>query len=163
MKKVLLISVLSLMLSSSLPIFAANQEIDQDETGPVETVVTYGVDSGYTVMIPADFTLTGTNAVEQTVSAKDVCIPSGTKLQVSMESDNYSSPNWNLVDEDDSSNKIAYTISGSNGDIASGSVVLEVTAGTTDGGSEELSFKINSPATKAGTYKDTLSFTIEVK
>ena len=46
--------------------------------------------------------------------------------------------------------------------LKTGDVVLEVLAGDTDGGSSKLNFDLVNTVVKAGTYKDTLTFTSSI-
>ena len=167
MKKLFLVSAIVLSLGVIAPVFAAETSIEGDatgtETGTME--ITYGVDSGYTVTIPANLNLTNTDPVEKTISAENVMIDFGTSLKVSISSENYSDLKWYMVDTATgaSSNKVEYTIKDGENAVANDDVVLEVEAGADDlSGSNTLTFQVPKVPTKAGTYKDTLKFTVEV-
>ena len=160
MKRLFLISAIVLSLCAMAPVFAASITEEGEQTGTMD--ITYGVASGYTVTIPADLILEGTTAETSTVSATNVKIPYGTSLKVTISSDNYDG-GWYLVDEDATANKVEYTIEDTNGEIAEDGIVLEVQAGAADlKGSNELTFQVPVEPTKAGDYKDTLSFTVAV-
>ena len=163
MKRLFLVSAIILSLGAMAPVFAANITEEGSQTGTME--ITYGVDSGYTVTIPANLNLTNTDPVEKVGSAEKVMIDYGKSLKVSIESDNYSESKWYMVDTATgaSSNKVQYTIKDGENSVASDDVVLEVKAGA-DGlsGSNTLTFQVPEVPTKAGSYKDTLRFTVEV-
>ena len=113
MKKLFLVSAIVLSLGVIAPVFAAETSIEGDatgtETGTMDII--YGVESGYTVTIPANLNLTDTNPVEKTISAENVMIDFGTSLKVSISSENYSDLKWYMVDTATgaSSNKVEYS------------------------------------------------------
>ena len=161
MKKLFLVSAIILSLGSMAPVFAANITEEGDQTGTME--ITYGVNSGYTVTIPATFNLTNTDPVEKVISAQDVRIAYGQSLKVSISSENFSESKWYMVDNAASSNKIEYTIKDGENAVADEGVVLEVLAGAENlSGSNTLTFQVPEVPTRAGTYKDTLTFSVSV-
>lgn len=155
MKKLLTVLVSVLMtLACSTMVFA------EDNT----TEVNYTVSESYEFTVPATTTI----ASDATVLTNGVAITKnsiavGKKLQISVASTN----SWNLKLVDGTDNdKLAYTASLDSSTwaaIANNAVVLEKAAGTI--GSQNLYAKLTSAAgneTKAGTYKDTLTFTAAV-
>ena len=95
MKKILSMPLaLTLVLAASTSVFAA--DINQNSTQQkADTTVTFKVDPAYTVTIPANVTLdqkTGTDGTityekDLTVSASDVRLLEGKKVQVTLDSD----------------------------------------------------------------------------
>ena len=164
MKKIFFITLI-LVIGIMLPVFAANT-IETTGT-PGETIITYGVSNGFKVIIPADFTITEAAEESQTVSASDVYIAYGETLRVSLKGENFdeTESKWYLVDEANDSNKIEYTIGTTSGsaDVTNDSVILEVAAGDINGEEVDLFFNVVKAPTIAGTYNDTLSFTVTVE
>lgn len=146
----------TMMATMTMTAFAAT--INGDE-GSVE--VTYGVDEKYIVNIPANTSLTE-NGVPMEVSAKDVVIPYGNKLTVSVSSTNYSDSKWYLVDTVNAENKLEYSIKNGDNAVASGDAILTVAAGTTEEQKVTLTAKLEDTATISGTYKDTITFNVSV-
>lgn len=156
MKKLLALVLTVIMLCSvSVTAFAA----DLDEGNNVGTItVSYGVDEGYVVTIPADVTVS-TAGVETTLSASSVLIPDGKTLTVSVASTN----NFNL---EYAGSQIPYTVSvGETEQTTATFTALSITSGTTSG-SVKLTFKTTdadiAKATKSGNHTDTLTFTCGV-
>lgn len=166
MKKSLsMVLALALSLSMALPAFAVT-EITSANVGANtgETVVTYGTSEGFTVTIPADFNIdTATNKATADVKADDVMIAYGKTLNVKISGDDYVD-SWELIDTNAADNTLTYEIGTTEGgnDIVNNSVVLSVAAGNTSGATETLYFEVIDNLTKAGTYKDTLTFTVSV-
>lgn len=151
----------AMMATMSMTAFAAT--IDQDTEGNKGTVeVTYGVDEAYVVTIPANFTVGATEGTE--VSASNVVIPYGNQLTVSISSTHYDTENnkWYLVDIENATNKLNYTIKVNDTDVVSGGTILTVAAGTTETVSASLVTALVDTATVSGTYKDTITFTVAV-
>lgn len=162
MKKLLLLVMsLVLLMAMMIPVFAADIN-EENKTG--KTVVTYGVDGGFTVVIPADFNLTKGAETTQTVKASNVYLEYGKHLSVTMASDNYADSKWHLVHESDEDEKVEYTIGTSSGAdyIESGASILTINAGTLTG-ERTLYFKTEDSPNLAGKYTDTLNFTVTVQ
>ena len=162
MKKTLSMALaLTLALSLAVPAFATDITVDG---GVGETVVTYGTSQGFTVTIPADFTIdSATQKASADVEAENVLIPYGKTLNVRISGDDYVD-SWELIDTAEASNQLTYNIGTTEGgnDIVNNSVVLSVAAGNTSGATETLYFEVIDTLTKAGTYTDTLTFTVSV-
>lgn len=150
-KKITIILSLIIILGMTVPVFAT-QSIT--ETGT--TTVSYGVSEGYTVSIPADFTVTTTATVKE-ISASNVLLEDGETLKVTMKSTNgYKLKNG--------TSEIAYSIKNGETALTGEDVeVLSVAAGTTSG-KTELTFSTTTEninaATLSGTHTDTLTFTV---
>lgn len=162
MKKTLSMALaLTLALSLAVPAFATDITVDG---GVGETVVTYGTSQGFTVTIPADFTIdSATQKASADVEAENVLIPYGKTLNVRISGDDYVD-SWELIDTAEASNQLTYNIGTTEGgdDIVNNSVVLSVASGNTSGATETLYFEVIDTLTKAGTYTDTLTFTVSV-
>ncbi len=141
----------------SLTIFTADiTESSAEKTGAMS--VDYNVAGSYTVTIPASVTFTKSGeTVERGLSAKNVTLSEGSKLQVHVSSLN----GFKLKNLD---SYIDYTITANKvSDIQEDSVILSVSAGDTSGWTL-LDFTAQSTdnAAYAGEYSDTLTFTVEV-
>lgn len=157
MKKIIRLALAVMMIATmSITAFAATIE---NGTGTVE--VTYGVSENYTVTIPANTTLTA-DGVNMDISASDVVIPYGNQLTVSISSFNYADNKWYLVDDANASNKLEYSIKNGENAVASDDTILTVAAGTTEVQTTTLTAKLVGTATYSGTYKDTLTFSVNV-
>lgn len=158
MKKIISLALAVMMIATmSTTAFAATIE---NGTGTVEVI--YGVSEKYTVTIPADITLTANHESDIEISASDVVIPYGNELTVSISSTNYTDSKWYLVDSASASNKLEYSIKNGENDVTSGSTILTVAAGTTEKQEVTLKAKLVDKATYSGTYKDTLTFSVNV-
>ena len=166
MKKILSMPLaLTLVLAASTSVFAA--DINQNSTQQkADTTVTFKVDPVYTVTIPANVTLdqkTGTDGTityekDLTVSASDVRLLEGKKVQVTLES------SFKLTTgEQGAQYELPYTVKvGTSGSaITSGDVVADFTTLDSDKWSSTLHFAAENP-TYAGDYKDTVTFNIAV-
>lgn len=166
MKKLLSMPLaLTLVLTASTSVFAA--DINQDSTPKTaNTTVKFNVDPAYTVTIPADVTLdrkTGTDGTityekDLTVSASDVRLLEGKKVQVTLES------SFKLTTGAQGAQyELPYTVKvGTSGSaITSGDVVADFTTLDSDKWSSTLHFAAENP-TYAGDYKDTVTFNIAV-
>lgn len=164
MKKTLsLVLVLALALSLAVPAFATDIT---SNGGTGETVVTYGTSQGFVVTIPADFAIdTETKKATAAVEAENVLLPYGKTLNVKISGDDYTDK-WELIDAAEASNKLTYTIGKTDGasDVVNDSVVLSVDAGVAydSSVSQTLHFAVVDDIAKAGTYADTLTFTVSV-
>ena len=152
MKKLLSLAlVLAMMLTMSTTAFAA--EIKQDtenKTGTTE--VTHTVSDSYIVTIPDSMTV-GTDA---TVSVSDVTLAEGYSLAVSVSSTQYDN-GWKLKNGDDT---LGYTLKIDNEDVANNGIVLTAESGGT--GTKTLVTALDGTAKYSGTYKDTLTFSVNV-
>lgn len=166
MKKLLSMPLaLTLVLAASTSVFAA--DINQNSTQQkADTTVTFKVDPVYTVTIPANVTLdqkTGTDGTityekDLTVSASDVRLLEGKKVQVTLES------SFKLTTgEQGAQYELPYTVKvGTSGSaITNGDVVADFTTLDSDKWSSTLHFAAENP-TYAGDYKDTVTFNIAV-
>ena len=166
MKKLLSMPLaLTLVLTASKSVFAA--DINQDSTPKTaNTTVKFNVDPAYTVTIPADVTLdrkTGTDGTityekDLTVSASDVRLLEGKKVQVTLES------SFKLTTSAQGAKyELPYTVKvGTSGSaITSGDVVADFTTLDSDKWSSTLHFAAENP-TYAGDYKDIVTFNIAV-
>lgn len=163
MKKVLSLGMtLALCLSLAVPAFAAGTNISTDG-GTGNTVVTYGMSQGFVVTIPADFNIGSSLEATADVVASDVMIPYGTTLNVRVSGDDYVDK-WELIDVASATNKLTYAITQDSGakTINNNDIVLAVDSGDVTGATETLEFKITDTVVKAGTYQDTLTFTVSV-
>lgn len=156
MKKLLAL-VLAVIMLCSLSVTALAASLN--ESNKVGTVtVSYGVDEGYVVTIPADVAVS-TAGVEATLSASHVLLPSGKTLTVTVSSAN----GFKLKYE---SSQIPYTVSVDNTKQTTATFpALSILSGTTSG-SVKLTFQTTAAdiagATKAGSHTDTLTFTCGV-
>lgn len=162
MKKLLLLVMsLVLLMAMMIPVFAADIITDGGEQS---TLVKYGVSDGFTVTIPAELTLQKDAEVTQTISATNVFLEYGQKLEVTVESDNNDGTNWYLKHLKDTSKKLPYTI----GNTTKGNEVTKIndTVLTVEAGDLEessiLYFNLIGEPDLAGNYQDTLKFTVTV-
>lgn len=126
------------------------------------TTVNYGVSENYTVTIPADITLSANGETDVEVNTSSVVVEYGKQLTVSVSSNNYSEGKWYLVDNANASNKLEYSIKNGDDAVASNDTILTVAAGTTVEQKVTLKAKLVDKATYSGTYKDTLTFSVNV-
>ena len=163
MKKTLSLALAAVMaLSLAVPAFAADITTDG---GSGTTVVTYGMSQGFTVTIPASIDLDADAKATADVTAENVLIPFGKTLNVRVSGDDYTDK-WELIDAASAANKLTYTIGTTDGasDIVNNSVVLDVDSGEASASTvtETLYFEVTDEITKAGSYADTLTFTVSV-
>lgn len=161
MKKIVSL-VLCLCLCLSLGVTAMAAEITVDGTQSATTTVTYGLESGYTVVIPESVVIdTDTHKGSATVSASDVLLAYGETLKVTVTGID------ELVDAADAANTLSYQVGTTDGDddVVNGTVVLAVEAGDNwnSEAAQELFFELTEDVTKAGAYSDTLTFTVTVE
>lgn len=171
-KSRMLIGAMMAAMMCAMPVCAA--ELNQDSTSPGQTVVSYGIESTYTVTIPADFSFTNTKLESiGNVKASDVLLGDGKKLVVKMTSTNYDTTNLYTLDYGASDvSMIPYfiktkgTTDAYDVNFVNGSSVLEVEAGTT---TKEVNIQFSTTtddiakATKSGEHKDTLTFECTVE
>ncbi len=150
MKKVLaLILFVVMMMTLSVTAFAAEPN--------KELTVTYEVNPTYTVTIPATFDANKDATI--TVDANPV-ITYGTQIKVAVTgSANYDSVNNQFRLKNTENQYIGYTLSSGDDAIALNDVVLTQNAGATTAAVVTISFTPEA-ATYAGTYRDTITFTI---
>lgn len=161
MKKLLLIGALVATLASSTIVFAESKSVE----------VSYTINPGYTLTIPAELGLVTENPQPKVLSVTDVKIASNEVLTVTMESQNYtanSSNGYHVKYDGDSI--IPYTIM--QGEDTANTKVTEnnVKLISIDSGVESKSLYMTfsttdldiKGATKAGKHVDTLTFTAEV-
>ena len=150
MKKVLaLILFVVMMMTLSVTAFAAEPN--------KELTVTYEVSPTYTVTIPATFDANKDATI--TVDANPV-ITYGTQIKVAVTgSANYDSENNQFRLKNTENQYIGYTLSSGDDAIALNDVVLTQNAGATTAAAVTISFTPEA-ATYAGTYSDTITFTI---
>lgn len=165
MKKLFLALATTMIVGSVATVFATELN---NTTKSGTTEVNYSLLNRYTITIPEAFNLSEEpgNPVQKELSASDVFIDNNTKLQVVVEGENCNETQWFIKDVTDATNAFEYKVN--SGDfvdgtsIKTGDVVLEVLAGDTNGGSSKLNFDLVNTVVKAGTYKDTLTFTSSI-
>lgn len=156
MKKLFAILLaVAMMATMSVTAFAATIEGD---SGTVE--ITYGVEDSYVVTIPAAVTLSADAVSTMEISAADVVIGYGEQLTVSISSTNYADSKWYLVDTENPTNKLEYSVKNGETAVASGEAILTVDAGTAENATATLTTALVGTATVSGTYKDTITFTV---
>lgn len=162
MKKILSMVLVVMMVLSMIPAaYATNITIDGNQTA--NTVVTYGLDEGYTVVIPDSVALNADGVGTATLSASNVIIASGKTLNVRISGADYTTA-WELIDQADPDNAVAYSIKKSGAEIKNNDVVLSSASGANwnSSVSSVLDFAITGEIAKSGSYKDTLTFTVSI-
>lgn len=165
MKKIFSIFlVVTMLFSMSITSFAG--EITTDNTSQNVTV-TYGASQSFTVTIPSAINIDDSGAYETIVTAEDVLIPYGSVLNVTVDSLNADGEDWYLTDVSNDENFLTYSILSGNPDgdinmVANGGNVLSCPAGFDDIMEYMIRFELIDIPTRAGTYKDTLTFTVSV-
>ena len=125
-----------------------------------QTVVEYVADPVYTVVIPESVTL-GDTAVNETIEIygadeeSSVVIPMGKKVNVALTE---STNDFNVANAD--GDKIAYTVNDQNA-VADLTAVAECAANATS--ETDITFAKTGTAAYAGTYTDTLTFTVSLE
>ena len=166
MKKLLAVA-LALVMATSMTsvVFAADANITVDGSQSANTVVTYGLDEGYTVVIPDAVALDADGKGTATLSASDVIIATGKTLNVRISGADYDTA-WELIDKTDANNKLVYIIGTTDGadDVVNNSVVLSSASGANWNSevSKTLYFAIDEDVEKSGSYEDTLTFTVSI-
>ena len=162
MKKALTLALVAALLTATgITAFAADTEVNQDTTPPTgATTVNYQVDPAYTVVIPESVTLTDADvtAIIKIYGADEnsnVVIGKGQKVNVALTE----SANGFKVKTADG-DTVDYTVNGENTTAALASVA-ECTA---DDGTKntDITFTKTGTAAYAGTYTDTLTFTVSL-
>lgn len=165
MKKLLATTLVgAMMMSMSVTAFA--DTITIDGTQNANTVVTYGPQGGYTVVIPESVVIDNqTDKGSAVLSAENVMIDFGKVLNITISGDDYDDA-WELIDHNDASNIVEYIIGKTEGasDVVNNTIVLSSGAGANWNSKTEqmLYFKINEDVEKTGNYEDTLTFTVTV-
>lgn len=160
MKKIFLVSAITLMLGSFGTVFAAGSLNNENTKGSID--ITYSIGQSYTITIPETFSFTAQNTdIPKTVSASSVLINNDTKLQVVISGAHCTETGWFLEDVTDTDNDVEYTVKKDDVALKNGDTVLEVTAGTQQA-EQEIVFNLKEGIKKAGTYKDTLTFTSSI-
>ena len=162
MKKAITLALVAAMLTATgITAFAADTEVNQDTTPPTgATTVNYQVDPAYTVVIPESVTLTDADvtAIIKIYGADEnsnVVIGKGQKVNVALTA---SANNFNVANTD--GDTIAYTVNDKNA-VADLTTVAECTAA--DGKKDtNITFTKTGTASYAGTYTDTLTFTVSL-
>lgn len=155
MKKLIaLLLAVVMMAAISAPAFAT--ALDPLNTGVSGVEVSYDVDVSWSVSVPDSVAL-GTNKTKnEVVSATGCHLEHGDTLTISVASTN----GFKLVLTTNAEKSIAYTIDGA----SSGTItLLTVEAGSLGGSRNDVAFEVTGDDTYyAGTYKDTLTFTVNV-
>lgn len=130
-----------------------------------EVNITYGMNEGFIVTIPSNFSIDSSKMATVSVSATNVMIAHGSVLEVYISGDDYIN-SWELVDVEEPANTLTYTIGTEDGlsDIKNNSVVLSVASGVAYNSTvtETLHFTVVDELSKSGEYADTLTFTVDV-
>lgn len=161
MKKLLLIGALISMVASSTLVFAESQSVE----------VSYTINPGYTLNIPAELGLVTENPQPKVLSVTDVKIASNEVLTVTMESQNYtanSSNGYHVKYDGDSiiPYKVMMGETTADSEVSTNSVELIKISSGVESKSLYMTFSTTDEdvekATKAGKHVDTLTFTAEV-
>ena len=166
-KKIVTAGLAAMMaMAMTVPVFAASstQTISNTDANPTSATVTVdyvtGTSSSYTVIIPADVTLTSVGKATSggSVQAKDVLLLDSQKLVVTVSSANGFSLNRT---NNGVTSQIPYTMTAAGSAVAEGSEVLHVETGATSGTSAIKYTATNLDSVKiAGDHADTLTFTV---
>lgn len=164
MKKILSsVLCLAMLLSMGTTAFASNISTDG---GSQDVTVSYGMSQSFVVTIPSSINIADVSEIASLeVSASNVVIPHGTVLEIVITGDDYVS-DWELIDTAENTNKLRYAILAEDTTVVrSGDVVLSVASGEAPNStvSEDLAVAIMENVTKAGSYTDTLTFTVSVE
>lgn len=164
----LLTAVMTFAMSATA--FAETTPVTQDTLDPKQsTTVSYEVKQTYTVTIPETVTFTSGEGLtpSQEITANSVLLDHGNTLNVKVSSLN----GFKMVDSKDttspseSKNSLTYKIEKSADvstvQVTEGSAVLSVQSGAQEG-SATLNYSLTQAVTKAGSYSDTLTFTVSV-
>lgn len=157
-----------LAISSALyaPVLA---EDSGTTTGAANTKVKYNVTESYVWTVSPEITFTNDNSESDsnqtgTITVSNNVIAYGKKLQISVKGSE-SDGSFKITNIGDSNTKLTYTIKKDNAEVSTGSVALEVPAGTLMT-SQNLTFTLSSDQKKAakyaGEYSGTATFTATV-
>ena len=161
MKKALTLALVAALLTATgITAYATDITANSNpKTGG--TTVNYTVDPAYTVVIPESVTLGDTAVTEQikiygTTENDNVVIGKGQKVNVALTA---SANNFNVANTD--GDEVAYTVNDKNA-VADLTTVAECTAaeGKKD---TNITFTKTGTAAYAGTYTDTLTFTVSLE
>ena len=162
MKKALTLALVAALLTATgITAFAADTEVNQDTTPPTgATTVNYQVDPAYTVVIPESVTLTDADvtAIIKIYGATEnynVVIGKGQKVNVALTA---SANNFNVANTD--GDTVAYTVNDKNA-VDDLTTVAECTAAEGKKNTD-ITFAKTGTAAYAGTYTDTLTFTVSL-
>jgi len=166
MKNKKCISIILCILMIFTSVLSVSAASTMDTAGSKDVNITYGVSQEFVVTIPTNFEIdTSSKAATAIVSASNVMISSNAVLEVSISGHDYAD-SWELIDETESANTLTYTIGTTAGatDIINNSVVLSVNAGEAYNSTvnETLYFTVVDELSKSGTYKDILTFNVQV-
>ena len=163
MKKALTLALVAAMLTATgITAFAADTEVNQDTTPPTGAMtVNYTADPVYTVVIPESVTLGDTAVTEQikiygAAENDNVVIGKKQKVNVALTA---SANDFKVKTAD--GDEVAYTVNDKNA-VADLTTVAECTAaeGKKD---TNITFTKTGTAAYAGTYTDTLTFTVSLE
>ena len=157
-------ALLSLALAGTIgtvAVASADTKVDNGN-GEATTTVTYTVANSWEVTIPETITVGGDEAE---VKAENVHIEKDTTLHVNVTSSN----GW-AVQNETGDKSIEYDLKIVDGDdtaLTDGKSVLDVEAGTTEGGSAKLKATLKNPddakySTGGDAYEDELTFEVSV-
>lgn len=159
MKKIIALAIAIVMMAAlAVPAFAAPTVLTNNP-GTGNMTVTYAVTGEYTVTIP-DAAVVDSDDVTVSVAA-GALLASGTQIKVTVSPSTGNA--WTLVNSADEEDTLAYTIKNGENAIAVGGTVLTHAAGKTAATEVALSFDLVNAATKAGTYSQTITFTVAVE
>ena len=159
MKK-LMTTLLAVLMVFGCAVTSVAAEDTADTTDTV--TVSYEVDQTYSWSAPEDIEFASFDDDSQTgtVTISNAVIKEGSKVQITVSSENYSN-GWKMVRSDDDSIVLGYDMKISDVTVDNEGVVLECEPSDTVGEMAEatatLSFAIND-ANKAGSFEDTLTF-----
>lgn len=156
MKKLFAMLLVVAMLAT-MSVTASAAEITAPGEKETTVTYTYAPVNEYVVTIPDTITI-GTDA---TVSASVTEMEDSKELVVTVASEN----SWKLVDTTNTENRLWYNMSIGEGTtiLRNDDTVLTVEDVTTSPETVTLSTKLESTATVAGTYQDTLTFTVSLR
>ena len=162
MKKALTLALVAAMLTATgITAFAADTEVNQDTTPPTGAMtVNYTVDPAYTVVIPESVTLTDADvtAIIKIYGADEnsnVVIGKTQKVNVALTA---SANDFKVKTAD--GDEVAYTVNDKN-TVDDLTTVAECTAAEGKKNTD-ITFTKTGTAAYAGTYSDTLTFTVSV-
>lgn len=151
----------TLLLTAALAVTAATTAFADTKVGPDTNPpsgsmdVTYKVDPKYTVIIPGLVTLDSTSKqAEATVTAKDVTVPNGQKVKVSLKTAAFKVTSGEGAE-------LTCKVTKGGAAVVDNVPFLEVAsdaAGKT--GSAKLTFAIDGDVTYSGTYKGQVTFDV---
>lgn len=162
-KLIALATCLCLLLSLGANTFAA--EITINGTQSTTTTVTYGVETSYVITVPDTVSMNEDGYGEAQYSVTNVCIPSGSTLMITVNSNNAADGKWYLTNTADVSSKLEYEIIASDwsSNIIPGAETaqLRFPSGYNDFYGTVV-LNLLDEARMAGTYQDIWNFTVEV-